>query len=240
MSESNQLPRRRFIGNTVKLAVLGTVLGPLQQSCNDKKTPGQGKDNTGLNKDKKTSRPKKKRQKWSRESLVMNSKTKVVHLPSSKCYAYYDEIKAKNLQVLSLTTWVIQMESPVRFNRQQSGNIIEMLTLHELGGNISDTSMIIAIDSLSAAFGEEYERENTKNFRLHELMLQLITLNNGIPADQKWITFNAKVKKPPQLRKRQSWMADETAFNQRVKYITDRRAEYESRLLVRARKYSFT
>lgn len=240
MSNSQPLPRRQFIGNTVKLAVLGTVLGPLHQSCNDKKNQGPGTGSTGSGKAKKSTKTKKRRQKWSRESLVMNSQTKVMHLPTSKLYTYYDEIKTKNLQAISLAAWSSQLGSASRFNRQQSGNIIEMLTMNELDGNISDTNLVIAIDNLSTAFGEEYEKANLTNFRLHELMLQLITLNNSIPSDQKWITFNAKVKKPAQLRKRQGWMADENAFNQRVKYIIERQPEYVRRLAERSKKYSFT
>jgi hypothetical protein len=69
-------------------------------------------------------------------------------------------------------------------------------------------------------------------------MLQLIALNNSIPAGDKWNVFNTGTKRPAGLRKRQSWMENENNFNDRVKYILDRRNEYLTRLSQRAAKYS--
>jgi len=99
---------------------------------------------------------------------------------------------------------------------------------------------MIDIGTWSIAFEEEYEKANFTNFRLHELMLQLVALNNLIPQSEKWVTFNAKVKKPPLLRKRQKWMETEANFNERVNYIQTRRNDYITRLNQRAKKYSFS
>jgi hypothetical protein len=239
--KGNKTNRRKFVGNTVKIVALGSLLMPIVEACGNKKSSnkGTGSDTTrkGNSKNKSKKLPRKK---WNHESLVMNNKTQVVHFPTSKVYTYYDPIKPNHLQEISLAAWSTQLEEPVRFNREQSGNIIEILTMQHLKGDISDTSLIMAIDTLSTAFTEEYERANSKNFRLHELMLQLVALNNAIPADQKWTTFNAKVKRPGQLRKRQDWMATETKFTERINYITQRRNDYIARLNKRAAKYSFT
>src|SRR5687768_4262295 len=80
--------RRRFIGNTFKLILLGSIL-PFE-SCTNKKSPddyrppGKKGSKTGS---------KNTRQKWNHESLVINTKTQVMHFPTSKVYRYYDEIK---------------------------------------------------------------------------------------------------------------------------------------------------
>lgn len=234
--------RRKFVGNTIKIVALGSLLMPLGQACGNKKssktTGGHG---TGNGKGKNSTGPQNsKRKKWHHESLVMNTKTNVLHYPTAALYTYYDEIKPNHLQEINRNAWNSQAENAPRLNKQQSGNIMEILTLQGLGKDVSDVSLVVAIDNLSIAFTEEYEKANSKNFRLHELMLQLIALNNMIPADQKWMTFNAKVKKPGQLRKRQQWMASETNFNDRVNYITQRRNDYISRLNKRAAKYSLT
>lgn len=232
--------RRKFVGNTIKIVALGSLLMPLAEACGNKKSSkttgehGNGKEKTS------TGSSKSKRKKWHRESLVMNTKTNVLHYPTAALYTYYDEIKPNHLQEINRNAWNPQAKNAPRLNREQSGNIMEILTLQELGKNIDDNNLVVAIDTLSIAFREEYEKANSMNFRLHELMLQLIALNNMIPAGQKWVTFNAKVKKPDQLRKRQQWMATETNFNERVSYITQRRSEYISRLKERAAKYSFT
>ena len=234
--------RRNFVGNTVKLVTIGSLLLPILEACGNKKSSNTGNSGPDTTKRKGSKNFSKKhpRKKWHHESLVMNTKTSVLHFPTSRIYHYYDEIKPNHMQEISRTAWNPQSENAPRLNREQSGNIMEILTLQELGKEINDTTLIIAIDTLSIAFGKEYEKANTTNFRLHELMLQLIALNSLIPADQKWQTFSAKVVKPAQLRKRQKWMETETNFNERVKYIQDRQNDYKNRLKERAAKYSFT
>ncbi len=236
-SGQNNGNRRQFLSNTIKLALLGSIISPLEQSCNNKKAK-----EPGLPDGKKKSTPthsKRNRKKWSHESLVVNTRSNKMHLPSSKIYHYYDEIKPKHLKEVATAAWMGQL-STIAMNKQQSGNITEVMTLNELKGGINDTSLIIAIDTWSVAFSHGYEKANEKNFRLHELMLQLVALNNAIPADAKWQTFSAKIVKPSSLRKRQKWMEAETNFNERIKYISERQQEYRDRLQKRAAKYSFT
>ena len=98
---------------------------------------------------------------------------------------------------------------------------------------------------LSKAFGKECENSkginhNSTNYRLHELMLQLVALNSNIPLSNKWQTFNEKVMRPQKLGKRQRWMETETGFNERIKYIQDHEGDYKKRLKDRVSKYSFT
>ncbi|HMK26465.1 MAG TPA: hypothetical protein VK483_10585 [Chitinophagaceae bacterium] len=239
---SQTINRREFVGNTVKLVTIGSLLMPVVEACGNKRSSHTGTTGPDTTKGKTSKNISKKhpRKKWSHESLVMNNKTRVIHFPTALVYTYYDEIKPGHMQEISRAAWNPNAGNSPKLSREQSGNIIEILTLQELGKEINDTSLIIAIDTLSIAFREEYEKANSKNFRLHELMLQLVALNNTIPADQKWMTFNAKVKRPEQLRKRQDWMSTETKFMDRINYITQRRNDYISRLNKRAVKYSFT
>ena len=242
-TKNNRLNRRRFLSNTIKLAVLGSLLPA--EACNNKsKSAGikqGGNDTTGK---RKTARgPKKIRKKWSHEGLVMNRKTKVIHLPTSKLYVYYDEIKPKHLEKISLAAWASQLKEPVRLNKDQSGNILEILALRQLNRGMNDQTLAAATDTLSKAFTPACENKkgvnsNLYNFRLHELMLQLLTLNSSVP--DKWKAFNSKVIKPVSLRKRQKWMETRTTFNERVNYIKARQTEYMNRLAERSRKYSFT
>lgn len=234
--------RRKFIDNTVKLAVLGTVLVPIQQACNNKKNPDPGTGSTGGGKNNKPARVKKNRKKWLKESMVLNTKTGVMHLPTAKVYHYYDEIKEKNRKEMSIGS---VDPGEVHFHKAQSGNILELVCLRPLAAGVNDENLNQATNVLAIAFSENCndnrgQNLNEKNFRLHELLLQLVSLNSSIPAEGKWQSFASKIKKPAALRKRQQWMASEIAFNERVKYIADRRAEYEGRLVARARKYSFT
>src|SRR5688500_6319881 len=129
--------RRKFVGNTVKIVTLGSLLMPIVEACGNKSS-NKGNTGPGTGKGKGTNTSSKKsRKKWSHESLVMNTKTKVIHFPTSKVYTYYDPIKSNHLQEVSLAAWSSKLEEPVRFNKEQSGNIIEILTLRELGKDIN-------------------------------------------------------------------------------------------------------
>lgn len=243
--KANSIDRRSFVGHTVKLVTLGAMLMPLVEACNNKKSAKPTTPDPEKNKKGTTHSSKKPRKKWSHESLLMNSKTQVMHFPTSKIYTYYDEIKPNHLQEISLATWASQLQEPVRLHKQQSGNILEILAMQNLRQGVNDESLSAAAGILSKAFSSACDNSkgvnfNTTNFRLHELMLQLITLNTSIPAANKWQAFSDKIKKPVSLRKRQKWMETETSFNERVKYILDRQNDYSARLTKRAARYSFT
>lgn len=235
--------RRQFIGNTIKLALLAGIVSPLEQACNNKsKDPDQPDTNTKKTKGQThTAKRKSTRHKWNKEKLVINAKTNVVHLPTAVFYNYYDEIK--NARDIGINNWESEMQGQVRLNKDQSGNILEVLSLQKLRNEVNDDSLNNAINTLARAFGKECENSkgvnhNSTNYRLHELMLQLIALNNSTTG--KWQTFNEKVRRPQQPGKRAKWMETETSFNDRVKYIQDREADYKKRLLQRASKYSLT
>ncbi|HWR34053.1 MAG TPA: hypothetical protein VN451_11015 [Chitinophagaceae bacterium] len=238
--------RRKFVGNAVKIVTLGPLLMPLIQACNNKKSSKPGTTGSDTARGRTTHLSSKKpRKKWSHEGLVINTKTNVLHFPTSKVYTYYDEIKPGHLKELSIAAWNPLAENAPGLNKQQSGNILEILALSYLKQGVNDEYLNAATNRLATAFTTACENSkginfNSTNFRLHELMLQLIALNTGIPPAEKWQAFNSRIKKPGSLRKRQQWMASETNFNERVKYILDRQADYMNRLTERARKYSFT
>lgn len=238
-SEHSRSPfdRRRFLSNGIKLTLLAGILSPLEQACNPKSK------NTVKNTNDRSTTTKNntKRSKWNAEKLLINTKTNVVHLPTAAFYNYYDEIK--KTREVNIADWENEISGQARLNKDKSGNILEILSLQKIRNGIDDNSLNSAINTLAIAFSRDCENSkganiNTTNYRLHELMLQLISLNNYIPY--KWQSFNDMVSKPQRLGKRQSWMGDENSFNDRVKYIKDREADYKNRLIHRASKYALT
>ena len=244
-AHSNSSPgRRRFIGNTIKLIALAGIVSPFEESCKNKSKKSTSPETGNTKPKSKTHTAKKKsRHKWNQEKLVMNAKTNVVHLPTSVLYMYYDEIK--NTHDVNMSNWENEVQGKVRLNKDQSGNIIEILSLQNLRSEVNDSSLNEAMNMLSKAFGKECENSkginhNSTNYRLHELMLQLVALNSNIPPSNKWQAFNEKVMGPQKLGKRQRWMETETGFTERIKYIQDHEGDYKKRLKERASKYSFT
>jgi hypothetical protein len=231
--------RRQFISNGITIAILSTII---PSACrNHTKTTQNGHKEPVVS--KKGRGPKRNRKKWSYEGVVINSKTKLMHLPSSHIYHYYDPIKQNHFQAVAISGAASLLQGDVRLPKGQSGNILEVLSLQPLRGGINDGTLSQAADILSMAFMQTYDNAkavnvNTTNFRLHELMLQLVSLNNSVV--DKWQTFNEKVKKPATLRKRQAWMETSTAFRERVEYILARQGDYHARLMTRAQKYNYT
>lgn len=234
--------RRRFIGQGIKLTLLAGLVSPLEQACNTK-----GKDskeaNVSVKKKRQPANNNNKRSRWIRENLVINTKTNVVHLPTSSVYIYYDEIKNSN--DVNIHDWENQVQRQGRLNKDKSGNILEILSLHKLQKEINNDSLDSAANTLAKAFSIECENSkginhNISNYRLHELMLQLVVLNSDISINNKWGTFNELVKMPQRLGKRQNWMSNENNFNERVKYIQDRKEEYKNRLAQRAAQHNLT
>ena len=229
--------RRRFIGHGFKLTLLAGLVSPLVDACNIKsKDPAKKKA-----KDRSNTVNNNKRSKWNAEKLVINTKTNVIHLPTSSFYIYYDEIK--NIRDVNLTNWENQLQGQVRLNKNKSGNTLEILSLQKLRNGATDNSLGSAANTLAIAFSKQCENSagintNTTNYRLHELMLQLVALNNSIP--DKWQTFNELVTKPQRLGKRQTWMGNENSFNERVGYIQSRETDYKNRLTKRASRYTLT
>jgi len=73
---------------------------------------------------------------------------------------------------------------------------------------VDDNTLAAAAATLATAFTSTYQDKkgtnySSTNYRLHELMLQLIALNNSIPPAFKWIVFNEKTRQPVKPGKRQ-------------------------------------
>src|SRR6185503_20567699 len=196
-NSANQFHRRRFISDGVKITLLAGILSPLEQACNAKAKKTSDKKKT---QDKSTTAKNTKRKKWHSEKLLINTKSNVIHLPTASFYVYYDEIK--NSRELSIDNWESHLSG---LNKNKSGNIIEILSLQKLRHEVDDNSLNEAAKMLALAFGIENSKGlkvNSANYRLHELMLQLISLNNSMTY--KWQMFNNMVLKPQKIGKRQS------------------------------------
>lgn len=234
--------RRRFLGNSLKIALISALVLPVQK--------------TFANGAAIIVKTKKSFRKFLLiDKLVLNTKTKVVHLPTKKIFKDYADIDKKNQKILDLKTWETQVKTPIHFNKEKSGIILELLALQKLNAGITDKSLTAAINTLSLAFTAPYKNKkgifiNKHNFRLHELLAQLIALNNSIPVAQKWAKFDTATGKinqylmlaslknpsPPRIK----WMFDQKGFDQRVAYILKNKNDYMTRLKHRATEYKLS
>lgn len=181
------------------------------------------------------------------DRLVLNTKTKVVHLPSGRIFAKYPTIKRQT--IIGSSNWEIQVRPPYHFNKEKSGIIIEMLALTRLATGITDRTLTDAYRILSIAFTGTYKSKsgvlfNKYNFRLHHLLLYSIALNNTYPAAQKWDKFqqatgriNYNIKEGKQLPRFMEWLKSKTEFDKKATYILQNKQTYVSRLAKRASEH---
>lgn len=181
------------------------------------------------------------------EKLVLNTKTGVIHLPTGKIFSKYPTIKRRAL--IGSDTWETQVKPPYRLVKEKSGIILEMLTLTRLASGINDRSLTDAYRILSVAFAKTYHDKtgisfNKFNFRLHHLLLQVISLNSTFSMAQKWnkfqvatgnIDYNAKTVKP--IPRFMSWIKSKMEFDKKANYILQNKSTYTSRLAQRANRY---
>jgi hypothetical protein len=228
--------RRRFLSNGLKATVLSSLLLPLQKAFGNG-TAFIAKTNRSL------------RKPVFLDKLVLNTKTKVVHLPTNKIFNRYPDIADTNQKLIDLGTWETQVKAPIHFNKEKSGIIIELLALQKLNTGINDKSLTAAINTLSIAFMPVYKDKNENlinkyGFRLHDLLLQTIALNNTIPVTQKWARFQAAtgrinytVKDLKPISSRMKWIKTKTDFDKQAEYILNNKTTYINRLKQRATDY---
>jgi hypothetical protein len=181
------------------------------------------------------------------DKLVLNTKTKVIHLASGRIFSKYPTIKRR--AIIGSATWEAEVKPPYRFNKEKSGIIIEVLALTRLSAGINDRTLTDAYRILSLAFNPTYNSKNgiilnKYNFRLHHLLLQTISLNATYPLAQKWTKFQAATnninystadKRP--LPRFMAWLKSKADFDKKANYILQNKQTYISRLSGRASKF---
>ena len=181
------------------------------------------------------------------DRLVLNTKTKVIHLASGRIFSKYPIIKRKVL--IGSSTWETEVKPPYHFNKEKSGIIIEVLALSRLATGINDRTLADAYRILSLAFSSSYKNKqgillNKYNFRLHHLLLQTITLNNTYPLAQKWTKFqqatgniNYSLKDVKPLPRFMNWITNKAEFDKKANYILQNKQTYTGRLADRASRF---
>jgi|SRR5688572_10331187 len=226
--------RRRFLSYSIKLTGLSALLMPFQKVLATKMALLNGSI-------------RKLYKFLPLDRLVLNTKTKVVHLPSGRIFTKYPTIKRR--AIIGSANWEIEVKPPYHFNKEKSGIILEMLALTRLAPGITDKTLTDAYRILSVAFTGTYKNRNgitvnKYNFRLHHLLLQSIALNTTYLAAQKWekfqlatarINYNLKDVKP--IPKFMEWLKSKTEFDKKVSYILQNKQTYISRLAKRASLY---
>lgn len=235
MKSGQNIPgsRRRFLSNGITLAGLSVFLLPLQKVIASKIAVLDISI-------------KKLYKYFPIDRIVLNTKTKVVHLASGRIFAKYPTIKRQ--VIISSANWETEVRPPYRFNKEKSGIIIEMLALTRLAAGITDRTLTDAYRILSVAFSGTYKNKegvsfNKYNFRLHHLLLYSIALNNTYPAAQKWekfqlatarINYNLDTKPLPGFME---WIKSKAVFDKKAGYILQNKQTYISRLAKRASQY---
>jgi hypothetical protein len=226
--------RRRFLNTGFKLAALSAFVLPFQKAL----AAGTAVIATA----------KKKFHEflWI-DKLVLNSKTGVVHLPSGKIFSKYPTIRRQ--AIIGNADWEIQVKPPYHFHKEKSGVILEVLALSRLASGINDRSLTDAYRILSIAFTGTYRDKsglvfNKYNFRLHHLLLNVISLKGNYPLSQKLekfqlatgrINYALQDKRP--IPRSMEWIKTKAGFDKKANYIIQNKTLYTDRLAKRASQF---
>jgi len=221
----NQLSRRRLLQWSIHLAafypVVSTGLYGCKNDAKNKKTPKQPV----------TPGEKKIPQDKPVDFLYYNQKSKVLHYPGLHKKNALDH--AKELQKISIADWEKYLENEgTHFAKEHSGLTFEKLALLQFRST-HDMQKPLAITQ--RAFAKDYVRQNRFNWRVYDLLLQWMALNESIAMEEKWNRFSAAIQNADlatvrKVPKRMAWLKTKEDFDKRVAYITQQKNNYTERL----------
>ncbi|MCW3110854.1 MAG: hypothetical protein JWQ09_5360 [Segetibacter sp.] len=237
----DRIARRKFLYRVLPLIASSAIVFPFKSTFSGffNRTISTRNNKTIL---KPGKRRKRNRGNWSKENLVLNIKTNVAHYPSAKIFKYYNKIADKHISVVEFNSWKNKINSPKHFNKSKSGIIIEILALKELSIPITNDKLRQAIASVAIAFSKEYNNQqnyqmNSHNWRLYDLLLQLIVLNTSIKRELKWDNFSKIIQlvdfKQITIPKKNNWVNSKGEFDKRVDYMNRNIAVYKKRIETR-------
>jgi hypothetical protein len=221
---TNNISRRQLIKWTIPLAG-GAIAGLNLSSC--KPDAKENKPPTKKQPAKTTAR------RHDEFTLLHHNKTNVLHYPF--LYEKYEVTEEKNMTKVHVNDWQRYLdEKGARFSRKRSGIIFEKLALMNLRQQVDDEQLGRSLQILNRSFTDTYFKYNEHNWRVYDLALQLIALNNSIPEQQRWTNFSSAISKINfnniKVPKRNTWVMNQQAFEQRAMYVAHHRDEYLKKL----------
>ncbi len=170
---------------------------------------------------------------WNYEGLVLNTKTKTIHYPSAKIFGNYNQIAEEHLRVIPFKGWQNELKEN-HFIKSKSGLILEKLALRELSTESSDKTLTKATEVLALAFSKDYADSNQHNWRVYDLLMQLIVLNNSVKPESRWSLFSKIISTVNfqyiEIPKRNYWVTSQLTFSEKASYIDKNVSTYKQKL----------
>jgi len=166
-------------------------------------------------------------EEYSEDTLIINTKSNIVHFRSKKVFTYYDKITPAHAGIVGFDDWQRFMESKnAHFRKGKSGVILEHISLRALSAGVTIASLETAIKILSMAFSETYYLNNVTNWRVYDLLLKYLALS-GKDINESWTRFNDIIKHIDYTRikipKKNYWIRSKGEFGRRMTYADNNR-----------------
>lgn len=159
--------------------------------------------------------------------LYYNPKTRVLHYPGLR----KDKTDLSRFNKISVDQWERYVNEGAFFAKETSGTSFEKLALRNFGKNGSISK---SLGITEKAFGKEYASHNRFNWRVYDLLLQWIALDETVSTLEKSARFNLAVQhvdlSAVRLPKRMAWMKTSQGVEQRAAYIFKQKTNYIDRL----------
>lgn len=228
MAKRELIHRRQLIKWSIPIAA-GLPFVHLVACADKAKTKTDEVDSTKTR--KTTARKNNEKQKPNTsEVLYYNQKKKVLHYPGLK---EKEELHINEQQEIKIADWEQMLDSgQARFVKEKSGLAFEKLALRSYQANPTAENLQHSLTIVARAFSNEYAMHNRFNWRVHDLLAQLVALNDAV--GDKWNYFTTamqgvdmtKVKVP----KRMKWVQSKDLFDKKAAYIAAHKNDYLARL----------
>jgi hypothetical protein len=222
LMNKKEVSRRRLLKWSISLAAFYPVASGLQ-SCQDSKT---GKKETPPKSKEKTTTDNKPV-----DFLYYNSKSKVLHYPGIRTKQKLD---LKDFEKKPVGEWQKLLNEGARFPKETSGIAFEKLSLRNFQNNVNADGIKESLAIMEKAFGKEYANKNKFNWRIYELLLQWIALDESLAATEKSAKFMNATQAIDiellKLPKRMNWMKTKEGINARAAYVFNQKNKYMERL----------
>lgn len=230
MAKPKHIHRRQIIKWSFPL-ITGLPFANSLISCNNNTKPTHKKNKDSTKKQVVKTKPKPN----NTEVLYYNPKTKVLHYPGLR---EKEKLETANLQSIKINEWEKMLDNgEAYFNKEKSGLSFEKLALRNFQGAPTAESLQKSLSITSRAFAKEYATQNRFNWRVYDLLVQWVALNEAIADPDKWYHFTKVISEVNlgnvKVIKRMAWVQSKELFDKRITYINEHKTDYLARLKTR-------
>lgn len=218
------ISRRRVLKWSISLTAYYPLVGLGLQGC----TEGEKKQSSNK---KRSSKERETTSNKPTEFLFYNPKKRVLHYPGIRKNEKTDFSGFQKIPIADWQTFLTRDD--VKLAKETSGIVIEKLALRHFRLNANADGIKKSLALTEKVFSKDYVRSNKFNWRLYDLLVQWVALDESITDKQAHFSGaiqGADVDLIKKVPKRMSWLKSSEGVEKKLAYIQQQKDKYTERL----------